>query len=212
MADLVYTNLTADRIEEAHRFEHTTFHTIAADDLYTVDEMANVARVFPQGNFMVLDPDRGHTMVGLGMGIFIEFDFDSPHHALVEVSGEGGVGNHSLGNPWYYGTTIAVDPTYRGQGIGRRLYELRKGCVQQFNKRGIVAGGVLPGYADHVNEMSADDYVTKVVSGELFDPTLSFQIKNGFRAVGAIPDYMNDETVNNYAVLIVWDNPDYRPD
>ncbi len=209
MANLTYTNLTVDRIEDAHRLEHATFDTVATEDLYTVEEMTNVATVFPEGNFMVLDGDDGDRLIGLGMGIFIDFDFDHSDHGLTEVHGEGGVGNHSLDNSWYYGTTIAVDPAYRGQGIGRELYALRKGCVQKFNKAGIVAGGVLPGYRDHIGEMSAEDYIEKVRTGELSDPTLSFQISEGFRAVKAIPNYMRDETVGSYAVLIVWDNPEY---
>ncbi|MBT4303463.1 MAG: GNAT family N-acetyltransferase, partial [Actinobacteria bacterium] len=43
------------------------------------------------------------------------------------------------------------------------------------------------------------------------DPTLSFQIANGFQARGAIPDYLDDPTVGNNAVLIVWENTDYQP-
>ena len=207
MGELIYTNLDPERIEEAHRFEHQTFNTVVTEDLYTVEEMYNVAVTFPEGNFMVLDDDR---LIGLGMGILVDFDFDHIDHALPEVSGEGGIGTHDPANPWYYGTTIAVDPAYRGRGIGRKLYALRKGCVRDLNKRGIVAGGVLPGYVDHKDTMSAQEYVDKVTAGELRDPTLSFQLSEGFRAVAALENYMRDETVNDCAVLIVWDNPDYR--
>lgn len=211
MANLVYTNLTVERIEDAHRLEHSTFHTVVSEDLYTVEEMVNVAKVFPDGNFMVLDRDDGDKLVGLGMGIFIDFDFEHSDHGLTEVHGEGGMGNHSIDNPWYYGTTIAVDPAYRRQGIGRQLYALRKGCVIDHNKAGIVAGGVLPGFRDHIGSITAEEYIDKVRAGELYDPTLTFQLSEGFRAVKAIPNYMRDETVDSYAVLIVWDNPDYDP-
>ncbi len=207
MGELIYTNLDPERIEEAHRFEHRTFHTVATEDLYTVEEMLNVAVTFPEGNFMVLDDDR---LIGLGMGILVDFDFDHIDHSLPEISGEAGTGTHDPANPWYYGTTIAVDPAYRGRGIGRKLYALRKGCVRDLNKKGIVAGGVLPGYAKYVDTMSAQEYIDKVTAGELRDATLSFQLSEGFRAVAALENYMRDDTVNDCAVLIVWDNPDYR--
>ena len=58
--------------------------------------------------------------------------------------------------------------------------------------------------------MSADEYIDKVVAGELYDATLSFQLENGFRAMGAIPNYLSDPSVGDNAVLIVWDNPE-RP-
>ncbi|MGB0502073.1 MAG: GNAT family N-acetyltransferase, partial [Acidimicrobiales bacterium] len=99
-------------------------------------------------------------------------------------------------------------PEYRGRGIGRRLYELRKDCVRRLGKRGIVAGGVIPGYADHIDTMSAQAYIDKVVAGELYDPTLTFQLENGFEARGVIPGYLDDPTVGNNSVLIVWENPD----
>ena len=58
--------------------------------------------------------------------------------------------------------------------------------------------------------MSADEYIEKVIAGELYDPTLSFQLQNGFEARGAIPNYLDDPSVGNNAVLIVWENPDYQ--
>ena len=75
----------------------------------------------------------------------------------------------------------------------------------------IVAGGVLPGYAQHIDEMTADAYIDRVRAGELYDPTLTFQIENGFEPRGAIPDYLEDPTVGNFSVLIVWENPDHVP-
>ena len=84
--------------------------------------------------------------------------------------------------------------------------------MKRFNRAGIVAGGVIPGFADHKHHMSAEDYVAKVVAGELSDPTLTFQLANGFEARGAIADYWGDPAVDNWASFIVWHNPDYDPE
>ena len=70
---------------------------------------------------------------------------------------------------------------------------------------------MLPGYADHINDMSAQTYIDKVSAGELYDPTLTFQIENGFEARGVIENYLVDPTVGNNSVLIVWENPEYQP-
>ncbi len=40
-----------------------------------------------------------------------------------------------------------------------------------------MAGGVIPGYADHIDAMTADEYVDEVKAGRLYDPTLSFQLE-----------------------------------
>ena len=81
-------------------------------------------------------------------------------------------------------------------------------CVD-LNLTGIIAGGVIPGYAEHKDTISADEYIEKVVAGELYDPTLTFQLENGFEAPCALKNYMKDPAVDDYASLIVWHNPDY---
>ncbi len=208
MADLTYTNLHPKWAEQLTEIEHTVFASIDIEDLLSLRDMEAYCRVFPEGGFVALDDD---TPVGFGLGILLDFDFEDTSHSLDDLTGEEDCGNHNPDGDWYYGVTIAVNPQYRKQGIGNRLYELRKEVVHTLNKKGIVAGGVIPGYAKHLHDMTADQYIDQVVAGTLHDPTLSFQIANGFQARGAIPDYLDDPTVGNNAVLIVWENTDYQP-
>lgn len=204
MAELVYRQIEPQWADELEAIERGVFATINNDDLYDAAALRQVAEDFPEGGFVVFDGDRP---VGMGLGILLDFDFDHLDHELSEV-----YSSHDPNGQWYYGTTIAVLPEYRGRGIGHELYERRKGVVKRLNKRGIVAGGVLPGFADHKHEMSADEYLAKVRDGELYDPTLTFQIENGFEPRAALKDYSDDPSVDGYACLIVWDNPDYEPD
>ena len=208
MDELEYVNLSADHAVALEELELSVFATIDPDDLYDAAELRRLAAAFPEGNFVVLDGERP---VGMGLGLFIEFDFDHTQHTLADILGADGVSNHSMDHPWYYGTDISVYPEYRGRGIGRALYELRKDCVRRYNKRGIVAGGVIPGYRDHIDVMTVDEYILKVVAGELYDPTLSFQLENGFTTHGALEGYVDDPTVGHNSVLISWENPDHRP-
>ncbi len=205
MSELSFVPLAVEHAEALEDLELAVFASISPDDLYNADELRVLAETFPEGNFVVLDEGRP---VGMGLGILVEFDFAHTSHALVDITGENGVEHHSIDHPWYYGTDISVYPEYRGRGIGRQLYELRKDCVRRLGKRGIVAGGVIPGYADHIDAMSAQAYIDKVVAGELYDPTLTFQLENGFEARGVIPGSLDDPTVGNNSVLIVWENPD----
>ncbi|MBT3746835.1 MAG: GNAT family N-acetyltransferase [Actinobacteria bacterium] len=208
MTDLTYTNLHPKWAEQLTEIEHTVFASIDLEDLLSLRDMEAYCRVFPEGGFVALD---GDTPVGFGLGILLDFDFEDTSHSLDDLTGEEDCGNHNPDGDWYYGVTIAVNPQYRKRGIGNRLYELRKEVVRTLNKKGIVAGGVIPGYAKHLHDMTADQYIDQVVAGTLHDPTLSFQIANGFQARGAIPDYLDDPTVGNNAVLIVWENTDYQP-
>lgn len=195
----------ADALEELERI---CFPTTDPADLTSSETVRMQYEKFPEGAFVVLDDDR---VVGFAMGIFVDFDFDHPQHHIDEAVGPTGADFHDPHGEWYYGTDIAVHPDYRGRGIGKHLYELRKDLVRRHNRAGIVAGGVIPGYAEHKDEMTASEYVERVAAGELTDPTLSFQIASGFEARGVIANYMHDPAVDSWASLIVWRNPDYDP-
>ena len=47
--------------------------------------------------------------------------------------------------------------------------------------------------------------------GEVFDPTLSVQIKNGFTVNRVLYDYITDPRCDNCAAQIVRRNPFYMP-
>jgi GNAT superfamily N-acetyltransferase len=208
MGELRYVNLTAEYAAQCEELELLSFPETEPADLIDEEGFRAYARIFPEGFFLCLDGDR---LVGQGAGIFLDFDFDHPQHSITEITGEHQCGNHDPDGDWYYGTDIVVHPDYRRRGIGKQLYELRKSVVRRYNKKGIIAGGHIVGFADHKHEMSAAEYVDKVGRRELYDATLSFQLDNGFEARGVLADYIDEEALDNYAALIVWENPDYRP-
>ena len=201
MSGLRFVNLTADLASQCAALELAAFPHADPDDLLGEDDIRAYAEVFPEGFFVCLDRDR---VVGQGAGIYLDFDFDHPQHSIVEITGEHQCGNHDPAGAWYYGTDIVVDPAYRRRGIGRRLYELRKDLVRRDHKAGIIAGGHMPGFPDHKHEMSADAYLDKVRSRELYDATLTFQMDNGFEIGPALADYLTDEATDNWSALIVW--------
>lgn len=205
MGTLVFTHMGPEHVEEAAAMELACFpSTNPADLLHAEDLLGHVER-FPEGNFVVLDAGR---VVGMGCGILVDFDFSHLQHNLHDICGERASG-HDPDGAWYYGTDISVLPDHRGRGIGRRLYELRKDVVRALDRAGIVAGGHLPGYRDH-RDLEPEEYVARVVAGELVDPTLTMQLHNGFEVMGVIREYLDDPSIGGCASLIVWRNPDHR--
>lgn len=177
------------------------------EDLLSADDIRAYARKFPEGYFVAMVDARP---VGMGAGIFLDFDFDHAQHTIAGITGENQCGNHDPDGEWYYGTDMTVHPDFRGLGIGGMLYDRRKEFVRQSNKRGIIAGGSIPGFFDHKAEMAVEEYVDRVVAGDLTDPTLSFQLANGFEVRGLLENYIEDEADDGWATLIVWENPDYE--
>ena len=200
--DLRYVNLEARWAEALEALELRSFPSVNPSDLYDAGELVELAEVFPEGNFVVLDGDEP---IAMGLGVRVHFDLSRPQHRMKDLMSEDHKAGHHPDGEWYYGTDISVDSRYRRRGIGSRLYDLRKGVCRTLGLRGIIAGGVIPGYAAHKDRMSAAEYVEKVAAGELYDRTLSFQIENGFEARGVLENYMEDPEVDSWASLIVWE-------
>lgn len=205
MSDVEIVNLDASMADELSQIELACFPTANPADLLSADDIRAYAEVFPEGFFVARADGR---LVGMGAGIYLDFDFAHPQHTIVEITGDHQCGNHDPDGDWYYGTDISVLPEYRNRGIGRRLYQSRKSLVVEDGKRGIIAGASLPGFFEYKDTMSAHEYVSRVVSGELRDPTLSFQISNGFEVRGLLANYIDDEIDDGWAALIVWENSD----
>lgn len=202
MDDIRVVNLEPELAPALAEIELACFPMANPDDLLGEADILAYSRTFPEGYFVAMD---GNRPVGMGAGIFLDFDFDHPQHNIAEITGERQCGNHDPSGAWYYGTDMTVLPEYRGRGIGGRLYEARKDLVRRYGKRGIVAGGSLPGYFDHKGHMTIADYVNAVVAGELSDPTLSFQLGHGFEVRGLLENYIEDEADDGWAALIVWE-------
>lgn len=208
MSEVSIVNLDASMAPELEHIELTCFPMANPKDLLSEEDIRAYAGIFPEGYFVAMVDGRP---VGMGAGIYLDFDFDHPQHTIAEITGKHQCGNHDPSGEWYYGTDMTVLPEYRGQGIGKMLYDVRKAFVIGAGKRGIIAGGALPGYYGHKGEMTIQEYVDRVVAGEMADPTLTFQMSQGFEVRGLLENYIEDESDDGWAALIVWENPDFSP-
>ena len=190
------------------QLQRDCFPTLAEDELMLEEHFFNHCRLFPEGNFLALS---GKQVVGLGSGFLIDFDFVHVQHSFQEIIDGGYYSNHDPSGDWYYGGDISVHPDYRRRGIGSMLYQARKDVVQALNRKGIVAGGLIPDFVNYKTRFTAQEYVDRVVAGEFYDSTLSFQIGRGFMVRGMLRDYIDDSASDNWATLIVWENPTFRP-
>lgn len=189
------------------QLQRDCFPTLGEDELMLEAHFCKHCELFPEGNFVALVGDK---VVGLGSGFMLDFDFDHPAHTFMEIIDGGYYTRHQPDGLWYYGADISVHPKYRRRGIGSKLYAARKDVVRRLKRRGIIGGGLIPGYAKHKAQMSVSEYVKRVIGHRLYDPTLSFQLRQGFKVRGLLENYIEDSASDNWSTLIVWENPDYR--
>jgi GNAT superfamily N-acetyltransferase len=208
MRELTITTLRPEHFDALEELQRTVYPTLGAQELMRAEHFAAQYQLFPEGQIVVVLDGQ---VVGQGSGFFIDFDFDHPDHTFREICDGFYFTHHDPNGAYYYGADISVHPDFRGRGIGRRIYDARKALVRQANRRGIVAGGLIPGYAAHQTELTPHQYVDRVIHGELKDSTLSFQLAMEFEVRGLLANYIEDSASANWATLIEWVNPDYQP-
>jgi GNAT superfamily N-acetyltransferase len=206
MSQIEIVNIRPEYAEGLAQLQRDCFPTLGTQELMREEHFLSHCRIFPDGDFVVL---LGERIIGLGSGFFVDFDLEHPNHTFLEMIDGGYYTRHNPNGLYYYAADISVHPEFRGQGIGRRLYNARKDLVRRSRKKGIIGGGLLPGYVHHKRELTVTDYVDAVVRGDLVDPTLTFQLRNGFKVMGMIENYIEDSASDNWATLILWENGEW---
>jgi predicted amidohydrolase/ribosomal protein S18 acetylase RimI-like enzyme len=171
------------------------------------DQIESQLRFFPEGQFCIEIEGR---VVASANSLIVDFDDYESWHNWKEIADNGYIRNHDPEGDTLYGIEIMVDPEFRGMKLARRLYEARKRLCQDRNIRRIIIAGRIPGYGAHADEMSAREYVERVMNKEYFDPVLTVQLSNGFTLERLIPDYFPGDTASRgYATFLEWPNLDY---
>jgi len=171
------------------------------------EQLASHLRIFPKGQFVAVEKESGR-IVGMAASLILWWDDYDMTTAWRDVTDLGMFTNHDpVRGRTLYGAEIMVRPSCQGQGVGTQLYVARRQLVEDHKLLRIRAGARLRGYHRFAAEMSAEEYVIKVVNEELRDRTLSFQLKHGFHVLAVVGDYLrHDPESLGYAAVIEWIN------
>lgn len=164
---------------------------------------------FHDGQLIVLDTETDK-VVGVAFSLIIKWDDYSPQDNWGDFTSGGYFHNH---NPkkgsTLYGAEVMVDPECRGLGLGKMLYRGRQEIAKKYKLKRIRAGARLRAYSKHAKELTPEAYTKAVVEEKLRDPTLTFQLKQGFVVLDVAKNYLfNDPESLGYAAVIEWLNPD----
>ena len=175
---------------------------------WSLEQLESHRSYFPDGQLIVIDEESG-LVVGMAFSLIISWDEYSHHDNWQDFTSGGFFHNH---NPrkgkTLYGAEVMVDPEMRGRGIGKMLYSGRQQIVERYNLRRIRAGARLRGFSKFKDKMDPEDYVQRVIEKKIYDPTLSFQLNQGFQVIDVAANYLfNDPESLGFAAVIEWLNP-----
>jgi predicted amidohydrolase/GNAT superfamily N-acetyltransferase len=173
---------------------------------YTPGQIIGQINAFAQGTFVALYDGQ---VAGYAATLRVTEARVMARHTWDEVTGAGYASQNNARGEWLYGIEVMVDPAHRRLRLGKRLYQARERLCVDLGLRGIAFGGRLPGFRRHrKTHPDPQGYVDAVLSGDLRDPVMGFQMKAGFVPAKALPDYApEDRASGGHAVLMLWHNP-----
>ncbi|TLS38007.1 bifunctional GNAT family N-acetyltransferase/carbon-nitrogen hydrolase family protein [Pseudalkalibacillus caeni] len=198
-------NIKEEDIESILELQKKCFPNM---DPWKREHLESHLEIFPEGQFCV---EYEGEIIGSCSSLIINFDEYDDDHTWDDITDEGYITNHNPDGYNLYGIEVMVHPEFRRMNIGRRLYNARKELARQLNLKSIIIGGRIPNYHKHADEMSPKEYVEEVEYHNIYDPVLTFQMKNGFTLMRINPNYLpDDDASQQYATLMEWNNVDYR--
>ena len=196
-----------DDIPNIVELQKASFPIMAAEGVYwKPDQLKAHLKVFPEGQFVAEYKEK---IIGSCSSLIIKLEPEYKEHSWIEVCGDSFFKNHNPKGDSLYGADVSTHPDYRRLGVATKLYEARKQLAINQNLRRIIAGGRILNYCEYAKQYSPLEYVQRVKRREIKEPVLSFQLRNGFKFIKILSDYLKDPRSLNYATFIEWKNPNF---
>jgi GNAT superfamily N-acetyltransferase len=205
---VIITTTQPQHAAQLEELQKIVFPTLAKESLMREEHYLNHIKIFPEGQFVALKDDK---VIGMTTAIRYHLHLHDKH-TFTDVFDNGFLNTHEPHGDWLYGMDIGTHPDYRGMGIAKFLYDARQETVYKLGLKGQYTYGMLSGYGALKNTMSAADYYDQVVAGKMKDPTVSRQMKNGFKPYGLVPGYVEDPVCDGYCALLIRVNEKYAGD
>src|SRR5215212_6797302 len=152
---ITITNTRPEHLAALAEHQKICFPTLDPSAWMTAEHFASHLRLFPEGQHVALDGDR---VVGQSSTFRISGARAFNQHQYMDILGQSYFTNHDPNGEWLYGADMSVHPEYRGRKISTLLYDARKDLVRRLGLRGMVAGGMIPGYRNYRNRMAVAEY------------------------------------------------------
>jgi ribosomal protein S18 acetylase RimI-like enzyme len=206
--DIVIKNVAFQDIPKIIELQKESFPSMLEEgSVWGRRHLQSHVEIFPEGQFCV---ELDNKIIGSSSSLIIKLPTEYEVHTFSQATGNSLFTTHDPNGDSLYGADISVHPKFRRLGIATMLYKARKDLVTKYNLRRIIAGGRLINYCNYVQKFSPEEYVQHVLDEQISDQVLTFQLKNEFKFIKILPNYIKDSRSLNYATFIEWINPYYK--
>jgi GNAT superfamily N-acetyltransferase len=202
--EVIVRNTRPEDFDQIIEMTREVYH---ASPAWSLAQLTSHLDVFPEGQFVAVE--KATQVLGMAASLIVLWDDYDMTASWRDFTDHGTFRNHDPNGHTLYGAEVMVRPNEQGRGIGKKLYAARRDLVKRLRLLRIRAGARLAGYHRYAQGMTPEHYVREVTAGQLSDPALSFQIKQGFMPLAIASDYLHHDPESlGYAVVIEWLNPE----
>jgi len=182
-------------------------HVYSKAELYNERKYRLQFKKFPDGQLLA---EVNGKIVGYATSLIMQLNDDEELYRYPELSGNGSFSPHTPSGDTLYGADIAVHPDYRGSAIAGELYKGRRNILKKYNLRRMIAYGRIPGYPEHMDQLTPAEYVDQVVKGKLRDSSLNAHLKAGYKVIKVVFDLVHDDESMDYCTYLEYKNPSFN--
>ncbi|HCR49887.1 MAG TPA: hypothetical protein DIW24_09670 [Bacteroidetes bacterium] len=198
---LVVREARSEDAADMEAVQRACYPTLSEAEIITAAHFANHIRLFPEGQVVI--EYNGQVIASASA---IRYHYADKHHTFLEISDNLWFGTHEPDGEWLYGMDMGVAPDYRGKGLARQMYNARHQVCLRLGLKGQIIVGMLSGYqtynSQYDDQYTIEQYYEKVKNGEVFDPTVSVQERNGFTITSLITEYLDDPCCGNAGAFL----------
>lgn len=201
----VIRNYNENDFDELIRVQREAFPPpFPEEHLWNTEQLKNHITLFPEGALCV---EIDGKIAGSITGLIVNLGDNDLEHSWADITDNGYIRNHDYNGNTLYIVDICIRPDYRKLGLGKWMLQSMYETVVHLGLDRLLGGGRMPGYHHHASVMSIEEYVEKVIKGDLKDPVVSFLLRCGRTPVKPVANYLEDEESLNYGMLMEWRNP-----
>ncbi|NMH71392.1 GNAT family N-acetyltransferase [Bacillus sp. RO3] len=201
----VIRNYQIDDFDHLITIQKRAFPPPFPSDLWwNKDQLNQHVSQFPTGALCVeVDGKVSGSMTSL----LVDFDPSHPDHTWEGITDNGYIRTHNPNGNTLYVVDLCIDPDFRGFKLGKLLMNAMYEIVVHLRLERLLGGGRIPTYHKVAHEMSVEEYVRRLTTGEYKDPVFTFLLQTGRIPLKAVPGYLEDEESCDYGILMEWKNP-----
>lgn len=168
-------------------------------------DFATLSNLFSDGQLIAECDGR---VAGVILSLPVRFDYFNAIPVMAQLYDPAQFSVMSKDADSLFALEILVKNGYKRRGIGRSMNKAITEVLSAHGLKAFIGVSRLPGYAAHKDKLTAEEYISKVVSKEIEDPSLSYNCSNNMLPARAIAGYYPPDVQSaGYGALVIQQSP-----